>query len=142
MTPPDVHDALAFGQLLHRLERAVSRRIESALAGEATLDQWRVLELLSDGAGHPMTEIATHVAVPAPTLTKIVDRMVDAGMVHRRADDADRRRVLVLLTDTGRELQLRLAVAVDRAERDVASALGDDAPAVRAMLERLARRLG
>ncbi|ODT97744.1 MAG: hypothetical protein ABS81_29540 [Pseudonocardia sp. SCN 72-86] len=142
MTSPDVHTALAFGQLLHRLERAVSRRIESALDGEATLDQWRVLDLLSDGAGHPMTEIATHVAVPAPTLTKIIDRMVDAGTVHRRADDTDRRRVLVMLTDTGRGLQVRLAEAVERAEHEVTAALGDDAPAVRAMLERLARRLG
>ncbi|RTL70245.1 MAG: MarR family transcriptional regulator [Pseudonocardiaceae bacterium] len=142
MTSPDVHDALAFGRLLHRLERAVSRRIESALDGEASLDQWRVLDLLSDGAGHPMTEIATQVAVPAPTLTKIVDRMVDAGMVHRRADDADRRRVLVLLTDSGTVLQQRLAAAVARAEHEVTSALGEDAPVVRAMLERLARRLG
>ncbi|MBN9111344.1 MAG: winged helix-turn-helix transcriptional regulator [Pseudonocardia sp.] len=142
MTSPDVHNALAFGRLLHRLERAVSRRIESALDGEASLDQWRVLDLLSDGAGHPMTEIATQVAVPAPTLTKIVDRMVDAGMVHRRADDADRRRVLVLLTDSGTELRQRLAAAVARAEHEVTAALGEDAPAVRAMLERLARRLG
>ncbi|MGD9991273.1 MarR family winged helix-turn-helix transcriptional regulator [Pseudonocardia sp.] len=142
MTTPDVHSALAFGQLLHRLERAVSRRIESALDGAASLDQWRVLDLLSDGTGHPMTEIATGVAVPAPTLTKIIDRMVDAGTVHRRADDTDRRRVLVLLTDAGRELQQRLAVAVDAAEHEVTAALGDDAPMVRAMLERLAHRLG
>ncbi|GAY11370.1 MarR family winged helix-turn-helix transcriptional regulator [Pseudonocardia sp. N23] len=141
MAASEVHSALAFGQLLHRLERAVSRRIESALAGEASLDQWRVLDLLSDDAGHPMSEIAAHVAVPAPTLTKIVDRMVDAGLVHRRADDVDRRRVLVLLADHGRDLHTRLALAVGQAEQDVTAALGDDAPVVRAMLERLAHRL-
>lgn len=136
------HNTIALGQLLHRLDRAVSRRIDGALAGAATVDQWRVLDLLADGTGRPMSEIAAHVGVPAPTLTKIVDRLVDGTLVHRRADEADRRRVLVLLTRDGAVLHDRLAGAVAAAEHEVIAALGEEADSVRALLQRLADRLG
>jgi DNA-binding MarR family transcriptional regulator len=138
----DVHHALALGRLLHRLDRAVTARIEAALAGAVTVDQWRVLDLLADGEGHPMHVIAAHVGVPAPTLTKIVDRLVDAALVHRRVDEADRRRVLVLLTDAGRALHERLAGSVADTEREVVAALGENAATVRDLLQRLADRLG
>ncbi|NMH91189.1 winged helix-turn-helix transcriptional regulator [Pseudonocardia bannensis] len=132
--------------MLSQVEQRVARRIEGVLGtppGAPTLDQWRVLELLADGAGHPMTEIAGYVMVPAPTLTKIVDRLVDAALVYRRVDDADRRRVLVFLSDHGRELHGRLAPAVQEVERDVADELGgDDAAKLIDLLSRLAQRLG
>ena len=66
------------------------------------LEQWRTLDLLADGDGHSMTEIAGHVMVPAPTLTKIVDRLVESALVYRRPDERDRRRILVFLSDRGR----------------------------------------
>lgn len=116
----------------------MSRRVAQALAGGPTLEQWRVLELLSDGDGHTMTEIAAHALVPAPTLTKIVDRLVDSALVYRRPDDTDRRRVLVLLSAHGREEYERLAPEVARAEDDALDLLDADE---RAQLGRLLERL-
>jgi DNA-binding MarR family transcriptional regulator len=37
--------------------------------------------------------------ITAATLTKLMDRMVSQGLVYRRADDRDRRRVLAYLAD-------------------------------------------
>lgn len=102
------------------------------------LEQWRTLDLLADGGGHSMTEIAEHVMVPAPTLTKIVDRLVDSTLVYRRADDRDRRRVMVLLSDRGRDLHHRLAPDVRRAEHELAATLGADAHHLLTLLHRLA----
>jgi DNA-binding MarR family transcriptional regulator len=59
-----------------------------------------------------MTEIASHARVPAPTLTKIVDRLVDRALVYRRVDEVDRRRVLVFLSEHGRTTHERLTPAV------------------------------
>lgn len=125
---------------LGRAAHVVARRIEDAVRPPhgPGLDAWRVLDLLADGAGHPMSEIAVHAMVPAPTLTKIVDRLVDRGLVYRRPDDGDRRRVLVLLASRGRELHGSLAPAVRAVEDEVRSVLGPDADAVLAALERLA----
>jgi DNA-binding MarR family transcriptional regulator len=103
----------ALPELLSQVAHEVSRRVEAALGPDGpTLDQWRVLALLTDGAGHPMTEIASHARVPAPTLTKIVDRLVDRALVYRRVDEVDRRRVLVFLSEHGRTTHERLTPAV------------------------------
>ncbi|WP_214370348.1 MarR family winged helix-turn-helix transcriptional regulator [Pseudonocardia sp. H11422] len=138
--------ATTLGRLLSQVEQRVARRTVGALgtAPDApTLDQWRVLELLADGVGHSMAEIAGYAMVPAPTLTKIVDRLVDAALVYRRVDDADRRRVLVYLSEHGRELHDRLVPAVQGVERDIADELGaDDTAQLRDLLSRLAERLG
>lgn len=120
----------------HRVER----RIEEALGPDGPgLDRWRVLDLLADGEGHPMSGIAAAVRVPAPTLTKIVDRLIDQGLVYRRVDETDRRRVLVLLSDRGRELHARLAPAVGEVEAALLQELGAAAGDLRLHLGRLAR---
>ncbi len=126
--------------LLSRAEHFAVRRLAAALEDESagcTIEQWRVLNLLADGAGHPMTEVADHGLLPAPTATKLVDRLVADTLVYRHPDPADRRRVLVYLADRGRELHGRLASIVDRVQSDVLRELGDESE-FEALMDRLA----
>lgn len=89
--------------LLSHAERRLGLRMTAVLAEEnCSVEQWRVLSIIADGKGHPMTEIADQALMPAPSLTKLVDRMVADNLVHRRPDRADRRRVLLHLTARGR----------------------------------------
>ncbi|GAA2865448.1 hypothetical protein GCM10010472_23510 [Pseudonocardia halophobica] len=126
--------------LLARVTHRVARQVEATLAGcGLALEQWRVLDLLADGQGHSMSEIAEHAMVPAPTLTKIVDRLVDNAVVHRRVDERDRRRVLVFTTDHGADLHARIAPQISRAEDDAVAELEpDDAAQLVRLLARLA----
>ncbi|CAM5569687.1 hypothetical protein SCYAM73S_03356 [Streptomyces cyaneofuscatus] len=85
--------------LLTRAERLAARRIQSVLdAYDCSVDAWRVLDPLSGDEGRGMTALAEDAALPAPTLTKLIDQLVDQNVVFRRVDPADRRRVLVQLT--------------------------------------------
>jgi DNA-binding MarR family transcriptional regulator len=128
----------ALPDLLSQVENLVSRRVEAALGPDGpNLDQWRVLTLLADGTGHPMSEIAAHAMVPAPTLTKIVDRLVDRALVYRRVDDADRRRVLVFLSEHGRAEHERLTPAVAEVGESLTVGLGTEAGLLAMLLERL-----
>lgn len=103
----DPHTALV--QVLSRAERSVTRRLTEVVeAHGSTVEQWRILALLSDGRGHPMGELAEFAFVPSPTLTRIVDRMVNDNLVYRRVDDGDRRRVLIVASARGRKLYLKL----------------------------------
>lgn len=125
-------------RLLVQVERQVSRRMEAVLTDDGlTVDQWRVLDLLADGAGRTMSAIAAAVAVPGPTLTKVVDRLVDAAAVYRLADVRDRRRVLVFLSDDGRATHERLGPLVRGIAADVLAVLGADGPALLTLLGRL-----
>lgn len=115
--------------LLSRAEHLAVRRLATALeaaAPGASIEQWRVLALLADAQGHTMTELAEHALLPAPTATKLTDRLVADNLVYRHPDPADRRRVLVHLTDRGHELHARLASVLDRMRAELLAALGDE----------------
>ncbi|MFF7392472.1 MarR family winged helix-turn-helix transcriptional regulator [Streptomyces scabiei] len=102
--------------LLTRAERLSVRRVQSVLEEfDCSIEAWRVLDLLSDGEGHNMTALADHAFLPAPTLTKLIDQLVDQNLVFRRVDPVDRRRVLAQLTPRGvqRRQQLSRAVRAD-----------------------------
>lgn len=111
-----MNDAEDISQSLHRLDALLSSHMRSALkANRATLEEWWLLGLLSDGAGHTMSAVAAHTGMAAPSLTRLVDRLVAEALVYRRADDADRRRLLVYLTDRGRDRLARLRAEVANA---------------------------
>ncbi|MGW0424116.1 MarR family winged helix-turn-helix transcriptional regulator [Streptomyces sp. NPDC003015] len=90
--------------LLTRAERLAVRQVQSVLDEfDCSVEAWRVLDLLSDGQGHNMTALADHAFLPAPSLTKLVDQLVDQNLVFRRVDPADRRRILAHLTPRGKQ---------------------------------------
>jgi DNA-binding MarR family transcriptional regulator len=108
---------------------AVERQLSAAVAADlelegVTIEQWRVLDELSQREGLSMSEIANRARLPAPTLTKIVDRLVAENLVHRRSDPYDRRRVLVLLTARGRAVRSRLDHVVQQHQSGLESVLG------------------
>ncbi|MDQ0766786.1 MarR family winged helix-turn-helix transcriptional regulator [Streptomyces canus] len=90
--------------LLTRAERLAVRQVQSVLDEfDCSVEAWRVLDLLSDGQGHNMTALADRAFLPAPSLTKLVDQLVDQNLVFRRVDPADRRRILAHLTPRGKQ---------------------------------------
>ena len=130
-------------RVLGQVERQLSRRIEAVLAAESlTVDQWRVLDLLADTHGHPMSEIAAQIVIPGPTLTKIVDRLVDAALAYRLVDDADRRRVLVFASGEGRARHADLAPRVGAVEAELLDPLQAEGPELLRLVTRLADQLG
>jgi MarR family transcriptional regulator, organic hydroperoxide resistance regulator len=135
---------LDLARLLTLVERRVTAKMATALsAAGGSVEVWRVLSLLADGRGHPMTEIAAFALLPPPTLTKVVDRMVSDNLVYRRVDEADRRRVLVFLSSRGRTVYGRMAAAIEDERDGLAAAAGKEELALLgALLARVAERLG
>lgn len=88
--------------LLEQAQRRLSRELDRALSeAGASAEQWRVLDKLSDEKGLAIGELAQQLGMNPPTMTKLIDRMVAAGLVQRIVDDEDTRRVLVFITDSG-----------------------------------------
>jgi DNA-binding MarR family transcriptional regulator len=124
-------------QLLSYTQHHVTTRASAALREQrSSLEEWRVLSLLSDGGGHAMGEVAEFALMPAPSATKLIDRMVSSNLVYRRVDAHDRRRVLVFLSARGRTAYRRLRPVVD------ASLDGVDEAPLRDLARELLRRVG
>jgi DNA-binding MarR family transcriptional regulator len=88
----------------------------------------------------PLTpsELAGRERVQRPTITRVVGRLEELGLVARAADPADRRSALISVTPAGREL---LAAARTRKDAFLSERLDALAPADRATLERAAELL-
>ncbi|WUI01522.1 MarR family transcriptional regulator [Spirillospora sp. NBC_00431] len=136
-------DELDLPRVLARVERGIAARLAAALkTAGSTVEEWRVISLLADGAGHTMTEIADFALLPAPTLTKVIDRLVSAGLVFRRVDEADRRRVLAFLSENGRASFDRLSGTIEDEWRRVQDTVGQEELALlRVLLARMSARL-
>ncbi|MDX6311745.1 MAG: hypothetical protein QOF84_2091 [Streptomyces sp.] len=120
--------------LLSHAQRRLVQRLAVVLAEEdCSVEQWRVLSIAADGKGHQMSEIAEYALLPAPTLTKLVDRMITDNLVYRRPDPADRRRVLLYLSPRGRILHQRAAHRVQAEHTRLLDAIGDHGELARAL---------
>src|SRR5437763_9646092 len=53
--------------------------------------------------GVPMNELAERILYSKSGFTRVVDRMEEAGLVHRSRPETDRRMILIVLTDKGTE---------------------------------------
>ena len=108
-TMPSTDVAETLLDVLDAAARRVNDRFAGVLAAHgSTLDEWRVLSLLVQRGGQSMSAIAAATSIAPPTLTKRIDVMVADGLVYRRVDDTDRRRVLVLLAQRGKTAHRRL----------------------------------
>ena len=69
-----------------------------------TRAQWRVLSRLSREDGLRQVELAEALDVEPITLCRMIDRLAEAGLVERRADEEDRRAWRIHLTAKARPL--------------------------------------
>ena len=104
--------------------------------------EWRVLACLHDEDGMMITELATFALMEQSRMTRIVEQMDRKGLVRRRSDPADGRRVRVRLTDSGRRIAALLVTDARLHEEALLSSLKDtDAARIKPVLQALLRRL-
>lgn len=72
-----------------------------------TYPQYLVLLVLWERDGRTVSEIGEALHLDSGTLTPLLKRMESAGLVARRRDSGDERRVLVDLTADGRRLKAK-----------------------------------
>lgn len=121
----------AAGSLARCATRAVHllrRKAEASLGGRLGLDEWLVLDALVQGP-RTMSGMAEETAIPGPTLTRVVDRLVSEAKAYREVHPADRRKVQVHLAPRGLQLHRELSGTIRLIEDEVVSELGLRAPA-------------
>lgn len=133
---------------LSRIESALVSGLTTALTEEhATLDQWRILEVLSRLEGPTMGELASATGMSNAGLSRIVDTLEDTARAYRLPDPADRRRISVHLSDLGRTWLARIRTIVEAWEETMERTLGADVTAelhkaVHTTLREIERPLG
>lgn len=70
--------------------------------------QWRIIYRLDREPGLRQAPLAELLEVEPITLSRMIDRLADAGLVERRADPADRRAWQLFLTDKAEPIMAEL----------------------------------
>jgi MarR family transcriptional regulator for hemolysin len=78
-----------------------------------TRAQWAVLLQLERREGLKQSDLAECLDIQPITLTRLVDRLCDNGLIERRPDPNDRRAKLLYLTAAARPLLERIAAQVE-----------------------------
>lgn len=94
--------ALYMVETLPRMFKTVKQRLRSADPAYKELgdSQMWTLRMLAEGK-QVTSELAHHFNVTTPTMTRIVDGLVNKGLVERRHDPNDRRRIYLEVTAKG-----------------------------------------
>ena len=113
---PDFAQSAAKGPPLHSLKQhadalvnTVSRGVDrEAAAFNLTPLEFALIRLLLVDLECTATGLTHMLSVNAPTISRVVSKLVDRGVLHRRRPRKDRRVVLLKLTEEGVALGLEL----------------------------------
>lgn len=135
MTTPPTDHALRTMKLASRLHRWAAARVQASHLGrELSLRQLAMLYAIREGLSSP-GQIARRLRVTPAVITGLLDRLEQRGYVRREAAPGDRRRLRLLLTETGAAMGQEVQ---DILTQDMAAQL---ATASSAELEELGRAL-
>lgn len=108
----------------------VSARSLGEVEETVTLTQFRTLVVLAGHGPSRLNRLAERLDVQASTALRTVDRLIEAGLVARRENAADRREVVIELTAAGRRLvgdvTRRRRAAIDKVVRAMPNARRGD----------------
>jgi MarR family transcriptional regulator, lower aerobic nicotinate degradation pathway regulator len=127
------------GFILRQVSQRHSTIFASLIGDELTPTQWAALAKLVE-IGQPCSQnlLGRYTAMDVATIKGVVDRLTKRGLTRTMPDPEDGRRLLVALTDSGRELADR---ARSNAERITRETLAPLTPRERETLLGLLKRL-
>ena len=97
------------GFLITRIKQVGGRVFERILS-EKNIDafngsQGRILYILWQKDGVPISELSKETGLATTTLTSMLDRMEAANLIYRDRGDKDRRKILIFLTEEAKGLE-------------------------------------
>ena len=106
------------------MNRALSRVVEPY---GVSLPQYNALRIIrgAGAGGIPTLSIRERMIEEGTTITRLLDKLEDAGLIRRERSLPDRRQVLCFTTDAGRKLLESLDPIVNAADEEAVSALNN-----------------
>jgi DNA-binding MarR family transcriptional regulator len=87
---------------------------------------YHVLRMLETKGPLPMSAIGRHLAVAKQNMTKLIDKLINQGLVERRNDPKDRRVVNIVITEKGTVSLKENRLALKKIIRKNLSELGSE----------------
>lgn len=100
---------ISIGYLVRRVHQLGLMLLEPVYADEGiTASQWATLATIYAGIAATCSMLAREVGHDKGAMTRLVDQLVERGLVERERDSDDRRVVNLSLTEEGRAVTIRV----------------------------------
>ncbi|MDO3384995.1 MarR family transcriptional regulator [Gilvimarinus sp. SDUM040013] len=129
---------------VNRLASAMRETFNEALAVEnISWPQWMSVNVLAHEEADTPAKIAECLGVDRSAITRLLDRLVDKGLVQRQHDDGDRRSVRVYLTPEGKSLAKRVdQLALEHQQRFLSQLPATEVRVFKSHVQKLLREAG
>jgi DNA-binding MarR family transcriptional regulator len=84
--------------------RTVRAEMRCHRAADLSVPQFRTLTFLNRQAGASLSEVAEHIGLTLPSMSALVNGLVERKLILRNTHSVDRRRVTLTLTEHGRSV--------------------------------------
>lgn len=126
-------------RLIHLIAGKFSREVAQAIEGTMSVSEFLVLRMLAQTGPSRVSQIAREMQITASAVTFLTDKLADKELILRKRDEADRRVVLVSITEKGaRVLEELEALRRAAAERMLEGLSDSELSGIVAILEKLA----
>jgi DNA-binding MarR family transcriptional regulator len=142
---PDVPDLTAhIGYWLRQLSNHVSHAFARKLAArDVTVAEWALMRVLYDRQPTSPSRLAERMGLTRGAVTKLADRLMEKGLLARRANAHDGRAQTLMLTATGTSFVPELAALADQNDIECFGPMPDaDRAALERILKETVTRLG
>ena len=106
------------------VSRTLSRVVEPAGISLAQYNALRIIRGAGAG-GIPTLSVRDRMIEEGTTITRLLDKLKDAGLIRRERSVPDRRQVVCFITDAGRKLLGSLDPELNAADEQVVEALNE-----------------
>lgn len=113
-SPFDSHLSYVLAAAHRKVNQSLNARLKKR---GIQIEAWRVMECLDANGKTTMGELAKRALLNPPALSKLVDKMVSDGLVHRQISSIDHRQINLLLTTLGRMRMLQIRDDVEQEDR-------------------------
>ena len=109
---------------------------------DLSVPQFRILAFLKRREGASLSDLAEHQGLSLPSISRMIDGLVQRGLVRREDSRQDRRRVILALTEEGRQTfesvaetaRARMAEKLDSLSAEESAAVAEAMRLLRAAL--------
>ncbi|AWI03139.1 MarR family winged helix-turn-helix transcriptional regulator [Clostridium drakei] len=86
---------------INSISKLINRKISSGKHRKFTITTLMIMNQLRIGNVKTLTGISETLGIPNSTVSVVVDKLVNLGIVRRERDKKDRRKVLIYIEDEG-----------------------------------------
>ena len=83
--------------------RTIRTQLRTHRSTDISVPQFRTMSYIDLNAGASLSDLASHVGLTLPSMSKLIDGLVSRKLVGRVSDSSDRRRICLSLTSLGRD---------------------------------------